>query len=111
MALDNAALLEVLEAMQAAGVEDRVRTAARPAAVALRDALIGSLPRAGADHSGELGVDQRLIDRLRRRPDAVLNQSCSTMVRCRCRCWRGCASATCLATAKTSYRRSEPLGS
>ena len=27
MALDNAALLEVLEAMQAAGVEDRVRTA------------------------------------------------------------------------------------
>ena len=28
MALDNAALLEVLEAMQAAGVEDRVRTAA-----------------------------------------------------------------------------------
>lgn len=29
MALDNAALLEVLEATQAAGVEDRVRTAAQ----------------------------------------------------------------------------------
>lgn len=29
MALDNAALLEVLEAMQSCGVEDRVRTAAQ----------------------------------------------------------------------------------
>jgi len=29
MALDNAALLEELEALQAAGVDDRVRTAAQ----------------------------------------------------------------------------------
>ena len=29
MALDNAALVEVLEAVKAAGVEDRVRTAAQ----------------------------------------------------------------------------------
>jgi putative transposase len=38
MALDNAALLEVLEAMQAAGVEDRVRTAAQTIYQALIDA-------------------------------------------------------------------------
>jgi hypothetical protein len=38
MALDNAALLEVLEAMQSAGVEDRVRTAAQTIYQALIDA-------------------------------------------------------------------------
>ncbi len=38
MALDNAALLEVLEAMQAGGVEDRVRTAAQTIYQALIDA-------------------------------------------------------------------------
>src|SRR3954464_9878522 len=48
MALDNAALLEVLEAMQAAGVEDRVRTAAQTIYQALIDveltAVIGAGP-------------------------------------------------------------------
>jgi putative transposase len=48
MALDNAALLEVLEAMQAAGVEDRVRTAAQTIYQALIDAelthVIGAEP-------------------------------------------------------------------
>src|SRR3954451_7664356 len=145
MALDNAALLGVLEAMQAAGVEDRVRTAAqtiyqalidaeltsvigagpwerspertaqrngsRPRAlsttagdlelripklrvgsffpsllerrrrvdqalfavpVALRRAPLGALPRASADHAGQLGVDQRMMDRLRGGADPVL---------------------------------------
>ena len=38
MALDNAALLEVLEAMQAGGVEDRVRNAAQTIYQALIDA-------------------------------------------------------------------------
>ena len=42
MALDNAALLEVLEAMQAAGVEDRVRTAAQTIYQALIDAELTS---------------------------------------------------------------------
>ena len=45
----------------------------RPAAVALRGALIGAFPRAGADHRGQLGVDQRLVDRLGRGADPVLN--------------------------------------
>ncbi len=48
MALDNVALLEVLEAMQAAGVEDRVRTAAQTIYQALIDAeltaVIGGWP-------------------------------------------------------------------
>jgi len=52
MALDNAALLEVLEAMQAAGVEDRVRTAAQTIYQALIDAeltnVIGAGPGCGA---------------------------------------------------------------
>ena len=39
MALDHAALLEVLEAMQAGGVEDRVRTAAQTIYLALIDAV------------------------------------------------------------------------
>ena len=47
MALDNAALLEVLEAMQAAGVEDRVRTAAQTIYQALIDAELTSVVGAG----------------------------------------------------------------
>ena len=45
MALDNAALLEVLEAMQAAGVEDRVRTAAQTIYQALIDAELTTRDR------------------------------------------------------------------
>jgi transposase-like protein len=47
MALDNAALLEVLEAMPAAGVEDRVRTAAQTIYQALIDAELTSVIGAG----------------------------------------------------------------
>ena len=47
MALDNAALLEVLEAMQAAGVEDRVRTAAQTIYQALIDAELTHVIGAG----------------------------------------------------------------
>jgi hypothetical protein len=43
MALDHAALLEVLEAMQAAGVEDRVRTAAQTIYQALIDAELTAI--------------------------------------------------------------------
>src|SRR6476619_438323 len=47
MALDNAALLELLEAMQAAGVEDRIRTAAQTIYQALIDAELTSVIGAG----------------------------------------------------------------
>src|SRR3954463_8524465 len=47
MALDNAALLAVLEAMQAGGVEDRVRTAAQTIYQALIDAELTSVIGAG----------------------------------------------------------------
>jgi putative transposase len=47
MALDNAALLEVLEAMQAGGVEDRVRTAAQTIYQALIDAELTAVVGAG----------------------------------------------------------------
>jgi transposase-like protein len=47
MALDNAALLEVLEAMQAAGVDDRVRLAAQTIYQALIDAELTSVIGAG----------------------------------------------------------------
>jgi hypothetical protein len=47
MALDNAALLEVLEAMQAAGVEDRVRTATEAIYQALIDAELTAVIGAG----------------------------------------------------------------
>ena len=47
MALDNAALLEVLEAMQASGVEDRVRTAAQTIYQALIDAELTAVIGAG----------------------------------------------------------------
>src|SRR3954471_3724884 len=47
MALDNAALLKVLEAMQGAGVEDRVRTAAQTIYQALIDAELTAVIGAG----------------------------------------------------------------
>lgn len=47
----------------------------RPGAVALRGPLRTAFPRAGTDHRGELGVDQRLVDRLCRGPDPVLDSS------------------------------------
>jgi putative transposase len=54
MALDNAALLEVLEAMQAGGVEGRVRTAAQTIYQALIDAELTAVIGAGSwDRSPE----------------------------------------------------------
>src|SRR5690242_6373355 len=47
MALDNAALLDLLEAMQAAGVEDRIRTAAQTIYQALIDAELTAVIGAG----------------------------------------------------------------
>src|SRR4029078_11718230 len=47
MAVDNAALLEVLEAMQAGGVEARVRTAAQTIYQALIDAELTAVIGAG----------------------------------------------------------------
>ena len=59
MALDNAALLEVLEAMQAAGVEDRVRTAAQTIYQALIDAELTSVIGAGPWERSEERTAQR----------------------------------------------------
>lgn len=53
----------------ARGRRERPRTAA----VALRSAVHGAFPVAGADHRSELGSDQRLVDRLGRRADPVLD--------------------------------------
>src|SRR4051794_11271195 len=64
MALDNAALLEVLEAMQAAGVEDRVRTAAQTIYQALIDAELTSVIGAGPWER----TDQRTTQRNGSRP-------------------------------------------
>src|ERR1700750_421022 len=47
IALDNAGLTELLEAMQAAGVEDRVRTAAQTIYQALIDAELTAVIGAG----------------------------------------------------------------
>jgi hypothetical protein len=44
-----------------------------PGAVALSSAGLGALMRAGTDHRGELGLDQGLVDRGGRRPDAVVD--------------------------------------
>jgi hypothetical protein len=41
--------------------------------VALRDPLAGAFVRAGADHRGQLGLDQRLIDRRRGLPDSFFD--------------------------------------
>jgi putative transposase len=59
MALDNAALLEVLEAMQGAGVEDRVRTAAQTIYQALLDAEFTAFLGAGPWERTEERVGQR----------------------------------------------------
>ena len=48
MALENAALLEVLEVVQAAGVEDRVRTATQTIYQAIIDAELTHVIGAGA---------------------------------------------------------------
>jgi len=60
MALDNAVLLEVLEAMQGAGVEDRVRTAAQTIYQALIDAeltaVIGAGPLGNAPRGAPLSA-------------------------------------------------------
>ena len=47
----------------------------RPGSVALRSAPLAAFPGAGADHGRELGVDQRLVDRLSRSADPVLHTS------------------------------------
>ena len=59
MALDNVALLEVLEAMQAAGVEDRVRTAAQTIYQALIDAELTAVIGAGPWERTEERTTQR----------------------------------------------------
>ena len=64
MALDNAALLEVLEAMQAASGEDRVRTAAQTIYQALVDAELTAV--IGAGPWGR--TDQRTTQRNGSRP-------------------------------------------
>src|SRR4051794_11706748 len=65
MALDNAALLEVLEAMQAAGVEDRVRTAAETMYQALIDAELTAVIGAGPWERSENRTAQRNGSRAR----------------------------------------------
>src|SRR4051795_2386431 len=64
MALDNAALLEVLEAMQAAGVEDRVRSAAQTIYQAVIDAELTAVIGAGPWER----TDQRTTQRNGSRP-------------------------------------------
>src|SRR4051812_33788857 len=59
MALDNAALLEVLEAIQAAGVEDRVRTAAQTIYQALIDAELTAVIGAGPWERSDQRTTQR----------------------------------------------------
>ena len=46
-----------------------------PRTVALSRPFRAPLPGAGADHRGQLGVDQRLIDRCGRGPDPVVDIS------------------------------------
>src|SRR3954449_12757114 len=54
MALDHAALLEVLEALKSAGVDDRVKVAAQTIYQALIDAELTSVIGAGPwEHSAE----------------------------------------------------------
>src|SRR3954454_22555910 len=65
MALDNAALLEVLEAMQAGGVEDRVRTAAQTIYQALIDAELTSVIGAGPWERSDQRTAQRNGSRTR----------------------------------------------
>src|SRR3954447_21364198 len=65
MALDNAALLEVLEAMQAAGVEDRVRTAAQTMYQALIDTELTAVIGAGPWERSDSRTAQRNGSRAR----------------------------------------------
>src|SRR3954447_16068478 len=65
MALDNAALLDVLEAMQAAGVEDRLRTAAQTIYQALIDAELTSVIVAGPWERSPERTTQRNVSRPR----------------------------------------------
>src|SRR4051794_20071720 len=65
MALDNAALLDVLEAMQAAGVEDRLRTAAETMYQALIDAELTAVIGAGPWERSENRTAQRNGSRAR----------------------------------------------
>ena len=67
MALDNVALLEVLEAMQAGGVEDRVRTAAQTIYQALIDAELTHVIGAGPWER----TDQRTTQRNGARPRTI----------------------------------------
>jgi putative transposase len=59
MALDNAALLDLLEAMQAGGVEDRIRTAAQTIYQALIDAELTAFVGAGPWERSEERSAQR----------------------------------------------------
>jgi hypothetical protein len=49
------------------------RESAGSRAVALGGAALGALVRRRADHRGELGVDQRLVERLGGGADALVN--------------------------------------
>lgn len=88
MALDNAALLRVLEAMQAAGVQDRVRTAAQTIYQALIDAELDRRGRAETrDPDPQLGAGggtsslpprQSRLASTRRRPSSLPRRSGAT---------------------------------
>src|SRR3954451_24791553 len=98
MALDNAALLEVLEAMQAAGVEDRVRTAAQTIYQALIDAELSAVIGAGPWERTDARTAQRngFRPRFSRRPRATCgcrSRSCGRGRSSR-RCWNGAAGST-----------------
>src|SRR4051795_3753067 len=97
MALDNAALLQVLEAMQAGGVEDRVRTAAETIYQALIDAELTAVIGAGPWERSEVrtahrnGAPPRLLST---RPGiwSCRSRSCSRGRSSR-RCWNGGAGS------------------
>jgi hypothetical protein len=54
-------------------IPGRGRQRARAGSVALRGAGLAALVRAGADHRGQLGLDQRLIQRLGRGANPVVD--------------------------------------
>jgi hypothetical protein len=54
-------------------IPGRGRQQPRPVPVALGNAGLGALVGGGADHLGELGLDQGLVDRLGGLTDAVVN--------------------------------------
>ena len=53
------------------------REQARPMAVAVVRALVGSLVGCGADHAGRLGLDERLEDELDARADQIDVAACA----------------------------------